>query len=261
MKSIGLFLLLIAAPSSHTQQPPAFSVATFKPAQGDGAPILRPLPNGFRGTNLTMHMLIANAYENPRIEGEPAWAGLDRYDFQARLDSAQSDAQTPGVSGRHVHLLDLALQQLLENRCGLKVHLKMTTVPAYALVVAGIPRLTEDKSSDPDLPNGTLRLLRGEIIGQGVSVGRLADLLSAQLARPVLDQTQLTGSYDFKLQWQDDESPSRAPSAVAPSAPSADDARAGIPAVLERQLGLKLVSARTTVEVLVIDHLERPSAN
>jgi uncharacterized protein (TIGR03435 family) len=263
MKSIGpCLLLLTTAIPCFSQQAPAFSVATFKPAKGDGQPILRPLPDGFRGTSLTMHMLIANAFENSRLEGEPAWANIDRYDFEARLDSTQAELRTPSVTGAHVHTLNLALQQLLKDRCGLRTHMKSTSIPAYALVVlAGGPRLKADKPNDPDLPNGTLRLLRGQITGQGVSIHRLADLLSMQLGRPVLDRTQLADRYDFTLHWQEDGSPEGKAPVVMPAPPSAEDSRAEIPSALEKQLGLKLVPARTTVEVLAIDHLERPSAN
>lgn len=268
MRSALLFLAASAlcycqTPADRTIAAPAFAVATFKPSKGDRPPILRPMKDGYRGSNLTLHMLIANAYENPRVEGEPAWANLDSYDFEARLDSPETTANSSAVANVDVHILNLALQELLKERCGLWLHTRKAIVPAYDLIIAsGGVRLKPDKPNDPDLPNGSLRLLRGEIVGQGVPIARLAELLSAQLDRPVLDRTQLTGRYDFTLQWQiDDNALDNTSFGGAPVPPSADDPRAGIPAALEKQLGLKLTPAKTTVDVLVVDHLARPSAN
>jgi uncharacterized protein (TIGR03435 family) len=100
-------------------------------------------------------------------------------------------------------------------------------------------------------------------MGQGVPVERLAQWLTGQLGRPVLDMTAMQGRYSFTLTWETGDAPE--PSSVAqdgpPSAPGADDPRAAIPAALEKQLGLRLEPAKTSVEVLVVDRLQRPSAN
>jgi uncharacterized protein (TIGR03435 family) len=72
--------------------------------------------------------------------------------------------------------------------------------------------------------------------------------------RIVVDRTGLTGAYDFKLDW----------SAQGPQASAADGSEPAGPTIftaLQEQLGLKLESAKAPVEIIVIDHAERPSEN
>jgi uncharacterized protein (TIGR03435 family) len=92
----------------------------------------------------------------------------------------------------------------------------------------------------------------------------LAHILSTQLSRTVLDKTGLTGNYDFTLKWTPDPSePAMGPPGGPPDA-SPDANNSGGPTLftaLEEQLGLKLVSAKGPEEVIVIDHIEQPSAN
>jgi bla regulator protein blaR1 len=249
----------------HPAKPPVFSVATFKPSRGDQPPLLRPMRDGFLARNVTLPMLIASAYENPRIEGDPAWASTASYDFEARLDSPNEGVAGSeyAVTTTQVHDLDLALQSLLKQRCGLVTHTRDTEVPAYSLIIAtGGIRMKSSASDDPTLPpNGALRLNRGEISGQGVKMGHLADVLSGQLGRPVVDRTSLTGKFDLSIRWEASDEQHEAMTEAGQAVPSADDPRSAIPALIEKQLGLKLVATKTTVKVRVVDHLERPSAN
>ena len=90
-------------------------------------------------------------------------------------------------------------------------------------------------------------------------MGDFASLLQrAILDRPVVDKTELSGRYDFDLEWAPDETQFGggvpAASSDAPSAPL-------FSAIQEQQLGLKLVATRGPVDALVVDKVERPSAN
>lgn len=108
---------------------------------------------------------------------------------------------------------------------------------------------------------------RGRLTGQGVPIARLVRMLShQQLGRPVLDKTGLTGIYDFTLQWTPDES--RAPmfkgteggqQGAADNMPSPEASGPSIFAALEEQLGLELEKQKGSVDILVIDHAEKPS--
>jgi uncharacterized protein (TIGR03435 family) len=254
----------VSVPSFAPAAQPTFAVATFKPNKTGGPAILRPTGDGFRASNVTLHMLIANAYENGNISGEPGWANLDRYDLEAKVDDAGADGLNKLDGNARVHMLDLALQKLLVERCGLLIYATTKEVPAYSLVPGrGVGKMKPEGPSDPALPNGSLRVTRGQAIGQGVPVERLAQWLTGQLGRPVLDQTGMQGRYSFTLTWEAGDAPE--PASVVqdgpPSAPGADDPRAVIPAALEKQLGLRLEPAKTSMGVLVVDYLERPSAN
>ena len=89
---------------------------------------------------------------------------------------------------------------------------------------------------------------------------RLVNMLAPQVGRPIIDRTNLTGLFDFGLKW----SPSFVPDAALPNAGVAPANEASGPSIftaIQEQLGLKLESGKAAAEVLVIDHVERPSEN
>ena len=96
-------------------------------------------------------------------------------------------------------------------------------------------------------------------------MGTLVMLLSFQLNRTVLDQTGLKGKYDVTLQWTPDDGTAAMPAGLEGSSPGAapppDSSGPSIFTAIQEQLGLKLESTKGPVEVLVIDHIERPSEN
>jgi uncharacterized protein (TIGR03435 family) len=102
----------------------------------------------------------------------------------------------------------------------------------------------------------------GPVRGQGIAIANLVHLLSQQLGRIVVDKTGLTGKYDFTLQWTPDES--QGPPGGPPGidyAPPPDSSGPSIFTAIQEQLGLKLESEKGPVEILAIDHAEKPSAN
>jgi uncharacterized protein (TIGR03435 family) len=86
--------------------------------------------------------------------------------------------------------------------------------------------------------------------GRGITVTALAATLASIAGRPVLDKTGLTGKYDYKLEYAPDDSQS-----------DADPAGPSIFTAVQEQLGLKLDAAKGPVEIVVIDHIEKPSGN
>jgi uncharacterized protein (TIGR03435 family) len=84
---------------------------------------------------------------------------------------------------------------------------------------------------------------------------------SAVLDRPVLDQTGLTGRYDFQLNWTPDDSQFGGMGAKVPPPTDAADAPPNLYTAIQEQLGLKLEATKAPAEVMVIDHAEKPSAN
>ncbi len=118
----------------------------------------------------------------------------------------------------------------------------------------------------PVKSGSTMRMGRGQLSAQMTPVSAIAAMLAQQLGRPVIDKTDIKGSYDFTLQWTPDETqrgigfggvekpPSDSPLPADPSGPS-------IFTAVQEQLGLKLEASKGQVETLVIDHIEKPSGN
>ena len=103
----------------------------------------------------------------------------------------------------------------------------------------------------------------GRIGFGGQPLGTLADALSRLAQRVVVDRTGLSGNWDFELTFAPDPSALQLPpgSPLPPPAPDADANGPSLFTALEDQLGLKLQPARGPVEMLIVDHVERPSAN
>ena len=131
----------------------------------------------------------------------------------------------------------------------MKVHREMRDLPVYALMLArkdGTLGPQFHRSSidcGADRSRCSLQFLTGHFTARAISVETLATFLSGPLARVVIDRTALAGLFDAELDWSPDQSSADKPSIFAAA---------------QEQLGLKIESARAPVEVLVIDHVERP---
>jgi len=131
------------------------------------------------------------------------------------------------------------MQTLLADRFQLKVHCETKEMPVYALVVAG-------KGGSKLKQSAAGRTT--QIVTAKGCIEQLVTQLSGTLGQPVLDKTGLTGEYDYELEW-------------APENAAAEVDTPGIFTALQEQLGLKLESQKAPVEVLAIDHAEKPSEN
>ena len=149
------------------------------------------------------------------------------------------------------------LQSMLEERFALRVHRETQPRPVYVLTVAkGGPKLNareQGGSTNVRVTGNSISVERGEL-------ARMTQLLSTALGRPVIDRTSLSGLYDFSLQW--DDAPLRqggVPGLDAPGAPGTD--HGSIFTAIQDQLGLRLEPQRVSIEVIVVDGIERPSQN
>ena len=147
------------------------------------------------------------------------------------------------------------LQSLLAERFKLSLHRETREQPLYALVVGK----SGTKFQRANGNFGGLRIGRTQLTGSGATLEMLTTALANQLGRPVLDRTGLEGTFDFKLEWAAQAGASPLPGGDA--LPPADANGPSIFTALQEQLGLKLESTKGSVEVLVIDHVERPSEN
>jgi bla regulator protein blaR1 len=261
---------------------PAFAVASIKPNKsGDGRHFLARitnLPNDgrFYATGVTLKMLLHTAYdvEESQISGGPSWLSSDRYDIQAKADSSVDDALRKLSPEQGTLAKQRMLQKLLSDRFKLTLSHETKDLPVYTLVVAkNGPKLQESKddvsgANGPRGPNGHLmRMERGQLNGQGVPIAFLVQQLSQQLGRNVVDKTGLKGNYDFTLQWTPDESRAAMSNGGddskqgADNTPLPDSSGPSLFTALQEQLGLKLESQKGPVEIIAIDHIEKPTEN
>jgi len=200
-------------------------------------------PGGVRITNGTLMAIIESAFEvrDFQILGAPGWADSDHFNIVAR--SAEGDRSLEISATRR------KLQTLLSQRFRLKMHRETRELPVYALAIGK----NSSKLNDAKTSNGPAGIQRacGQMTGTGSSITNLATYLSRELGRPVQDRTDLTGRYDFHVDWTPDAGPCTGASTDGPSLFTA----------LQEQLGLKLESTRGPVEVIMIDSVEKPDAN
>jgi uncharacterized protein (TIGR03435 family) len=205
-----------------------------------------------------------------QIAGGPIWIGSTQYDIAAKTESSPNES---GVSEKRINELTdeerqskgdrlrAMLQSLLAERFQMRVRHEMKQLPVYLLVVAnGGPKLKISTKSSDD--SGGLRPGPGFLAGNRIGVPFLSQTLSQIVGRPILDRTGLSGKYDFELKWTPDQSSANGPlGGSAPPLTATDPDRANIFTALQEQLGLKLNSAKGPVEVIVLEDIEKPSAN
>jgi len=264
---------------------PRFEVASVKKnASSPRFMAVRPRAGGLTTENAPLRLLIQNAYgvQAFQISEGPAWIQSEGYDIEAKADGKASRAQ-----------ILLMLRSLLEDRFQLKLHRETKELPVYALTVArsGLklqppkeggcipadPSGTLPPPSDtprqraPGFPCGMPGVMM-EPSGVRIEGGKVAmpdfiRVLSMVLGRPVLDRTGFAETFDVRLDFTPDEAAAGLPRSAGPgdpeSSPPAADPASPPPifAAIQEQLGLKLESVKGPVEVLVIDHVERPSQN
>jgi uncharacterized protein (TIGR03435 family) len=247
---------VMCAPSSRAQSqtaaasPAVFEVASVKPAQsGDTERSLTHNPGARLTTsNATVRMLIMLAYQvmPDQISGGPNWVESDGFDIDAR---GKGPKATPAQFRQMI-------QSLLADRFQLKVHRVTKELPIYALVLAkNGTKLVEAKDQDSEVSMRTDA--PGHMTGVKATMPMFASALSRPLQRRVIDETGLRGAYTFKLQFVPDQKPPK-PGEDA-SSPGSDGP--SIFAALQEQLGLNLKVTKGPVEILVIDHAEKPTAN
>jgi uncharacterized protein (TIGR03435 family) len=237
-------------------QPLAFDVISIKPSPPGNRPGgmgIRPLPGGqsYVATGVPVKLIMKLMYHitDSQISGGPGWLDTDRYDIQAKAERPSDIDQ-----------LHEMFQTLLVDRFQLKFHREMRDMSALALTVdKSGPKLKLNESpQDFEIP--IRPTARGKITGVRVPMSYFSWFLAQNLNRPVVDKTGLDKNYDFNLEWAP-EIPPGAVFALRDGAPPPVVDGPTLFVALREQLGLKLDTQKTKVEVFVIDHAERPSEN
>ena len=235
-----LFMSIALVPlgaQNGTTVGPQFEVASIKPSApgARGPTIYNPTRERFAITAITTKSLIAYAYDvrDFQVSGGPNWVGSEEYDIVAKPQGEPNNERIQAMA-----------RALLAERFNLTLHHESKEMPVLALVVSkGGPRLQPSVGTGgPEVRGG-----RGRLVARKVTMGVLAAQLAGRvLDRPVLDRTGIAGEFDVSLEWTPDERSDRGPSIFT---------------ALQEQLGLKLETQRGVVDVLVVDHVERPSPN
>jgi uncharacterized protein (TIGR03435 family) len=235
---------------------PSLEVATIKPSQPDrpGRAFLW-RGNRFTTFNTTLMALIGFAYDvqEKQVIGGQDWMNSEKFDIEGKPDIT-------GTPSREQ--LRTMVKKLLADRFQLKFHNEKKELPAYVLTVGKAePKMTKDDTNPNGLPGLFFRQL-GDLNVRNATMGDFAHLMqSAVLDRPVVDQTGLAGKWDFQLKWTPDDSQFSGMGMRPPPPSEAADAPPPLFTAIQEQLGLKLESGKAQVDVMVIDHVEHPSAN
>ena len=248
-KLLRLWVIIAAPMIAFTQSSelPAFEVASVKPNNFTGTRALRIEPGRLVATRMSLRNLIEEAYgvAGFQILGGPTWSNSDVYDIEAKAEHPASKAQ-----------LLLMLQSLLTERFKLIVHWESKQIPVYTLVVGKSRSKLKEVPYDEEVVGKGVRLSGNlQLTGRMATTSQLTKVLSDTvfngdhiLDRPVLDRTGMIGNYDFTLSWKSDKD-------------RADSADPSIFSAVEEQLGLKLEAQKAAIEMLAIDHADKPSPN
>jgi len=255
VSSTVTFAAFIVGTAIRAQAPAQikWDVISVKPMQPDSCKpedgFVRYLPSGLSATCLPTVFLVEFAYhlmDPSRILGLPKWAtGSQMYLIDARV----SDQDVDAFSKLKRDQKSAMMQSVFAERFGMKAHMETREMPAYSLVVAKSGSKLKDPA-DTSTGHSQFGGNSGVVKWANSPLKDLPFLLAKETGRPVVDNTGLTGKYDFTLEY------------TPFSRAAADESgRPPIFTALVEQLGLKLVPSKQPVEVLVIDSIEQPSEN
>jgi uncharacterized protein (TIGR03435 family) len=238
----------------------AFEVATIKPAVIDqlGHYIKMQSAHRLVVKSNTLTGLITAAYNLPirTISGGPAWVGSDHFDIVAIA---------PGDVRPNLDEQMSMLRKLLADRFKLTFHREPKEFSIYALTVAkGGSKLKESAvaaDASPEGPPPLIFTVWPEVVrlpGRNATVAELASAFQrGALDRPVVDRTGLSGRYDFDLEWTPDETQFEGMGLRG----TPESTKPDLFTAIQQQLGLRLEATKGPIETLVIDQVERPSAD
>ncbi|HVW06975.1 MAG TPA: TIGR03435 family protein [Bryobacteraceae bacterium] len=193
--------------------------------------------------NLRNLITFAYRLHPSQVLNAPAWADTDYFD----VDGLPDEPGVPTLQQQRI-----MYQKLLSDRFQLSFHRTQKELPVYILTAGKNGPKLATSARAPDAGTDQSMIRPGYLTETNATMGDLAGVLQFMvLDRPVLDRTGLAGHFDFTLRWTPDDSP----------APGRGDGPPGLPTAIQEQLGLKLEATKASADVLIIDKVERPSAN
>lgn len=233
----------------------AFEVATIKPSNPEvqGQSLLVNRSGLFTTTNSTLNDLISFAWDLHvrQIVNGPSWLESERFDITAKPEQ-------PGIP--NATQLRTMVQKLIGERFGLAFHKEKRNLSAYVITVVKSGHKLAKNDSSGILPGFGGRG-PGAIGVRNSTMTEFASFLQARiLDRPVVDQTGLSGKFDFQLEWRPEQLGGQAGGPPPPLSPAVES-RPDIFTAFQEQIGLKLERTTAPVEVYVIDKVQKPTEN
>jgi bla regulator protein blaR1 len=229
----------------------AYEVVSIRPNKTmSGSGGTRLLPDGFAWTNVTLSSLVKDAYGiivDSQVSGLPDWTRRENYDIVAKADADTAERWKKLSRKERWEEEQSMRRSILGDRCQFKAHREARELPVYDLVVAkgGLKM----KAAPPNEPSMEMTS-EAQMTVHAMTIDSTVTTFADTVGRVIVDKTGLGDKkFDFELKWTPDDRP------------SAPDSAPSLLTALKEQLGLKLVSARAPVKVLIIDHMERPSQN
>lgn len=236
-----LYAAVLLAGAARAQQ---FDIASIKPSKAadNSSSGIYTGHGRLDAHNVTLLRCIVGAYGiGPHeVSGGADWINSDRFDIQAEADQPISQDTA----------LMVMLQALLADRFKLAFHRETRTIPALLLEVAkNGPKLEKAEPGESSTnTNGNNAGITIEARKTGMDA--FARVLARETGQPVLNRTALEGTFNFRLTWARDR-----------ATPLTGDDRSSLFTALPEQLGLRMRAEKAPVEILVIDHVEKPSEN
>ena len=284
---VGNSLILFASCAFAQNAHLSFEAASLKPtaSPGNAQQIMRSMSGGpgssdpgrFTYTNVTLKLLIEMAYNLKEFQVEgPGWYDSEGYDLIATMPQGTTKEQAAQM-----------MQTLLAERFKLEFHRETKQLPQFALVVGKsgskmkeveAPVMTPGTppAGGPGMGRGGIRMMmspNGVRLSGPMTMVQLANALTRQLARPVLDLTELTKTYDVDITWMPDNMDGMrlgggpggpGGGAIGPGGPegregprNAPEPALTLPQALEEKLGLRLDARKAQTEILVVDRAEK----
>ncbi|HMG85653.1 MAG TPA: TIGR03435 family protein [Terracidiphilus sp.] len=261
----ALSLAAVSVRSARAQTKPAvaaadetphFEVAAIKPSKPDDR------NQSWHGSadrilieNYTLRHLIKSAYglkTDAQVLSGPDWLDKQAFDISAKIDETEIAKMKSMDWLAKRREQNAMLQSLLVERFALKARLDQRKMPVFALVIDKSGAKLTPTSPEAAEKGNHISTTNGRMIAIATSMDAFADDLDYQRetgGRMVLNQTGLTGEYDFKLNWAQDNG----------DGTTADPALPGLFTALREQLGLKLQPEKGSVEVVVIESANKPA--
>ena len=254
------YILTLASPGASSQTAPAstnlpiFDAATIKPPD----PAARYRMSGFYGKpggrvffggNIKMLVMYAFNFQDYQISGGPGWASSQWFEINAVPPDTSPTLNIKVQNANPTTEQRLMLQSLLRDRFGFKYHFE-SKEGGFLILTRGTKPLQFKPPKDPAADPRAIVMIKssgidGEALGINTTTDYIALMLSRYLRLPVLNQTGITGAYDY---------------ALPPDNPENQDLSAAVFDVVNR-LGLKLKRGRGPIQTFVIDQVEQPSGN
>ena len=235
MPCFPLMLAVLSTTLLAAETPPSFEVATVRPTEGPipGVPPLfgqqATTADRLTARHTLLVEIIKRAYSvgEQDLKGVPDWVREERFDIVGKSAEPASGAQLWSM-----------VRPLLEERFNLRFHREPRTVSGFALVIGkNGAKLTRSEGG-----SSSISLAGGVLTARNAPLSSLAQILSGPMRQPVVDATGLDGGYDFIL---DPKEYSGSP----------------LITIVQDKLGLTVEPRKVELQMLVIDHIERPSEN